>query len=133
MVGMWQCPTPSKNIERRSWVRATLLALTVGFGVAQAAEPTADAGRAVYQAQHCLRCHALEGKGNRLRPLDDVGLRLDAAAIRDRVTGGPGIKDRLDKRAITAKQKIAALPATDLDALVAFLAAQQAPTPSKPK
>lgn len=130
---MWQHPTASTSVKQRSWVRAALLALTVGFGAAQAAEPTADAGRAIYQAQHCMRCHALEGKGNRLRPLDDVGQRLDAAAIRDRVTGGPGIKDRLDKRAMTAKQKFAALPATDLDALVAFLAAQQAPAPSKPK
>ncbi|WP_170113440.1 c-type cytochrome [Ahniella affigens] len=103
-------------------------------GLAQATNSAnADPGRAVYDAQHCVRCHALAGKGNRLRPLDDVGLRLDAAAIRDRVTAGPSVADQLDKRALMAKQKFARLPSADLDALIAFLVKQQAPAPTAPK
>lgn len=84
-----------------------------------------DPGRAVYDAQHCIRCHALAGKGNKLRPLDDVGTRLDAAAIRAAVTAADPKRPGFNARALAAKKKFAALPAADLDALVAFLAKQK--------
>lgn len=84
-------------------------------------------GRSVFDAQHCVRCHAIGGKGNKLRPLDSIGLRLDAAAIRNAITADDSIKPRLNARALAAKQKFATLPAADLDALVGWLLAQKAP------
>lgn len=84
-----------------------------------------DPGRAVYDAQHCIRCHALAGKGNKLRPLDDIGTRRDAAAIRAAVTAADPKRPGLNARALAAKKKFAALPPAELDALVAFLAKQK--------
>lgn len=123
----------------RRWTPAAALVGIALFGTSAAAAATETSaeprqrGAAVYQAQHCVRCHALAGKGNRLRPLDDVGARLDAAAIRERVTASPAVQDRFDKRALTAKQKFAKLPAADLDALILFLTAQKAAPAQAPR
>jgi len=98
---------------------------------AAASVAPADKGRAVFDAQHCVRCHAIGGKGNKLRPLDSIGLKLDAAALRTAITAGDTIKPRLNARALAAKQKFATLPAADLDALVGWLLQQKAPPKAK--
>jgi mono/diheme cytochrome c family protein len=71
-------------------------------------------GRAVYEAQRCASCHSIAGHGNTRSPLDGVGRRLSAGEIRSWITQPPaGIPHRYR------------LPDVDVDALVAYLAAQR--------
>jgi mono/diheme cytochrome c family protein len=117
--------------HRRRCMITKLLALLLmcAVGAASAgASPAADtagdavsAGKHVYAAQHCLRCHAIAGEGNALRKLDDIGSRLDAAKLRDWIIGAPAIAEKLSPRALAAKRRYAGLPAVDIDALVAYL------------
>jgi mono/diheme cytochrome c family protein len=103
--------------------------LVCAMGAASAGESIAadtsgdvvSAGKRVYAAQHCLRCHAIAGEGNALRKLDDVGSRLDATKLRDWIIGAPAIAEKLSPRALAAKRRYAGLPAADIDALVAYL------------
>ena len=90
----------------------------------EAAKPPAalvEAGRAIYEEQGCAMCHAIGGQGNPRAPLDGVGSRHDAAALRDWIlaTGEAGAK--LPARTARMKQDYRALAAQELDALVAYL------------
>ena len=79
-------------------------------------------GAKIYEAQKCMTCHAVAGKGNKTNPLDGVGKKLSADEIRQWI---------VDPVAMTAKMKSTKkppmpkrydkLPAADLDALVAYL------------
>ena len=80
-----------------------------------------EAGRAVYQAQGCARCHSIAGSGNPRYPLDGVGARLGSADLRDRIVGAGELEHRLPAGVLRAKQAYRKLPRRDLDALVAFL------------
>ena len=104
-------------------MRATVMALMIGFGipaVAAAQDAKVTKGTAVYAAQKCALCHAIGDKGNKKGPLDGVGSKLSAADIRLWMT---------DAKAMTAKTKATrkpdmktyALPNDDLDALVAYM------------
>ncbi|MDE3054881.1 MAG: cytochrome c [Gemmatimonadota bacterium] len=73
-------------------------------------------GRAVYQAQRCGRCHSLGGEGNPAHPLDGVGARLVERDIRKWIVAPQEMNPRVAKRGY-------ALPAGELDALVAYLRA----------
>ena len=42
-----------------------------------------EAGFQIYQQQTCARCHSIAGKGNPRNPLDDVGVRHNAQALRE--------------------------------------------------
>jgi mono/diheme cytochrome c family protein len=79
-------------------------------------------GQAVYTAQKCSMCHAIEGKGNKANPLDGVGKKLSADEIRQWITTP---KEMTAKAKSTKKPPMPAnyskLPAADLDALVAYL------------
>ena len=79
-------------------------------------------GQAVYDAQKCLGCHAIAGKGNKLNPLDGVGKKLTADEIRQWIVNPT---DMTAKTKSTKKppmvNKYDKLPAADLDALVAYL------------
>lgn len=90
-------------------------------GVAPRPPVPADAGRAVFQAQHCTRCHAVAGQGNPRSPLDDVGARLTRAQLRDWVLAAEAVQDDLSRRAIEAKSAYATLPAAELEALLDYL------------
>jgi mono/diheme cytochrome c family protein len=115
--------------RRRTIAGSLALMLVCGVGTASAGEPIAagtagdavGAGKRVYAAQHCLRCHAIAGEGNALRKLDDVGSRLDTAKLRDWIIGAPAVAEKLSPRALAAKRRYAGLPAADIDALVAYL------------
>ncbi|NZA28274.1 cytochrome c [Luteimonas sp. SJ-92] len=78
-------------------------------------------GRAVFEAQDCMRCHSIAGEGSRRSPLDDVADRLDEAEMRDWILGTKAVADDLSPSALRAKQAYQALPAEDIDALVAYL------------
>ncbi|OGI43985.1 MAG: hypothetical protein A2V92_04160 [Candidatus Muproteobacteria bacterium RBG_16_65_31] len=80
-----------------------------------------EAGRAVYQAQGCARCHSIAGSGNPRYPLDGVGARREAADIRRWIMGAGEAEGRLPAGVRRAKQAYRKLPRRDLDALIAFL------------
>jgi mono/diheme cytochrome c family protein len=79
-------------------------------------------GQAVYTAQKCSMCHAIEGKGNKTNPLDGVGTKLSADDIRQWITNP---KEMTTKTKSTKKPPMPAnygkLAAPDLDALVAYM------------
>ena len=61
------------------------LAAFVGLALlvsASAAAQNLDKGAAVFVAQKCSLCHALDGKGNAKGALDTVGSKLKADEIR---------------------------------------------------
>jgi cytochrome c2 len=78
-------------------------------------DPKIAKGKEVFTAQKCTMCHAVEGKGNKNNPLDDVGSKLKPEEIRKWVTAPKEMK---------ADSKMKAYPnlaAEDLDALIAYL------------
>jgi mono/diheme cytochrome c family protein len=79
-------------------------------------------GQEVYTAQKCQLCHAVAGKGNKTNPLDGVGAKLSAADIKEWILH----PTEMTAKAKSTKKppmpaKYAALPAADVDALVAYL------------
>jgi mono/diheme cytochrome c family protein len=113
-----------------------VLLLSVGFAALQnpstaaapapttiSATPDTAAGRRVYDANGCAACHAVAGQGNPRSPLDGIGSRLGSEEIRQWIVGDEAVQDDLSPRALKAKREYAALPAADLDALVAYLQA----------
>ena len=79
-------------------------------------------GRAVYEAQDCARCHAIEGRGNPRGPLDGVGARLDRDELRAWITAPPEMAGQMSARAFGAKQQYQELPEDELEALIDYLA-----------
>ena len=77
------------------------------------------AGRAAFLRLDCTRCHSLEGQGNADTPLDGVGARLDAAALRDWTLGTGPAADELPRGILRAKQRAAA--DAEIDALIDYL------------
>lgn len=132
---------------RETWVRiivtasgllVILLALVFAWSqnpaattspVAARAEPSlpAESGRAVYQAQGCASCHAIAGAGNPRYPLDGVGDRLDAVALRDWTLATGTAATLLPRRAAVMKEDYRDLGADEIDALVAYLSSLRAP------
>ena len=86
-------------------------------------------GRRVFEAQGCMACHAVAGKGNPRSPLDGIGERRTAEAIRQWIIAPADLKDQLPAWAFQAKQAYRNLPAEDLTALVAYL--QNLPPPAR--
>lgn len=74
-----------------------------------------ERGRTVYQEQKCQACHAIAGTGNRRNPLDGVGAKLDADAIRKWIVAPQEMNPTVRKRGY------ATLPPADLEALIAYL------------
>lgn len=82
-----------------------------------------ERGREVYGELYCSRCHGLGGRGNPRSPLDGVGSRLSRPEIRAWVTATEPARAALPGSAVRAKESRASeLPASDLDALVEYLA-----------
>jgi mono/diheme cytochrome c family protein len=81
----------------------------------------AEAGRAVFEAQGCAMCHAVAGKGNPRSPLDGVGARHDAVALRDWTLATGSAESTLSTRAKVMKEDYRELSPTELDALIAYL------------
>ncbi|MDP1526317.1 MAG: cytochrome c [Rhodocyclaceae bacterium] len=132
---------------RATWVRiivvasgalAILLALffawtqnpgTTPTHVAARAEPSlmVKSGRAVYQAQGCASCHAIAGDGNPRYPLDGVGDRRDAVALRDWTIATDAAATLLPRRAAVMKEDYRDLGSDEIEALVAYLSSLGAP------
>ena len=67
---------------RTTMIGTTLGLLLLAAQATAAAEQDAAKGQAVYTAQKCSVCHAIQGKGNKTNPLDGVGAKLSADDIR---------------------------------------------------
>ena len=102
-------------------VTAFALALSI-IAPRPAASQDAAKGAEVYAAQKCQVCHAVAGKGGKTNPLDGVGAKLSAAEIREWITSPA---EMTAKTKSTKKPPMPAkwtnLPATELDALVAYM------------
>ena len=94
--------------------------LIVGMTAAVAVPVMADdaavtKGKAVFEAQKCMMCHSVEGKGNKNKPLDGVGSTLKPEEIKKYITSPKDVK------ADTKMKAYPSLPPEDLDALVAYV------------
>jgi mono/diheme cytochrome c family protein len=104
-------------------MRAMVMAVMVGL-VMPAAAAAQDAkvtkGAEVYAAQKCALCHSIGDKGNKKGPLDGVGSKLKAAEIREWMTDAKGMTAKT-KATRKPDMKSYALPADELDAIVAYM------------
>ncbi|MEO7134305.1 MAG: cytochrome c [Vicinamibacterales bacterium] len=89
------------------------------------ASPDAAKGAAVYAAQKCSMCHALDGKGMAKGPLDGVGSKLTADEIREWITHPVEMSAKTHSTRKPVMKAYPNLPKEDLDALVAFLASKK--------
>lgn len=89
------------------------------------AEPRVEAGRRAYERLGCGNCHSIAGAGSPDSPLDGVGARHDAKALRAWIVGDEPARAELPASIARRKARYAGEP--DLDALAAYLQSLQAP------
>lgn len=98
------------------------LTMTARGAAAQAASaPVNERGAAVFAAQKCSMCHALDGKGNAKGALDDVGAKLAADEIRQWIVTPAEMTAKAQAVRKPAMKAFPNLSHEDLDALLAFL------------
>jgi mono/diheme cytochrome c family protein len=108
-------------------------AIVIGFVLAAvtlisapaSAQGAAEKGAAVYVAQKCATCHALDGKGMAKGPLDGVGSKLTAAEIHDWIVKPAEMTKKTNATRKPPMRAYPNLPKEDLDALVAFLVSKK--------
>jgi mono/diheme cytochrome c family protein len=84
-----------------------------------------EAGKKLYEAQKCMQCHTIEGKGGTLTkqfPLDGVASKMSADDIRRWLTHPAEMEAKLPSppKMKMSMRKYSLTPA-DLDALVAYM------------
>jgi len=89
------------------------------------AQGAAEKGAAVYAAQKCATCHALDGKGMAKGPLDGIGSKLSADEIRAWIVTPAEMTKKHNATRKPPMRAYASLPKEDLDALVAFMASKK--------
>lgn len=87
---------------------------------AWAQDPKVKQGEKVYADQKCALCHSVGDVGNRKGPLDSVGSKLKADEVRDWIVDAKGMTAKT-KAPRKPEMKNYALPAADVDALVAYM------------
>jgi len=97
------------------WMAAAALLLVPASALAQDAK-LVEAGKKIYDAQGCAKCHQIDGKGAKLSPLDGVGSKLTAEEIRLWLTS----PDEMMAKPVVKMKKVE-LKDPDLDALVAYI------------
>ena len=109
----------------RTFLALAVATLAAGVSTWPAAAQDAalvEKGRALYAAQKCSVCHLIEGKGNKVSPLDGVGTKLTADQIREWIVAP---KAATAKAKSTKKppmpDKYGKLAPAELDALVAYM------------
>lgn len=85
------------------------------------ASAQADKGAQVYAAQKCSMCHAVAGKGNAKGPLDGVGAKYSAADLKEWIVNAKVMMEKTKATRKPPMRDFSALPAADVDALVAYL------------
>lgn len=98
-------------------VAATVVAVLVSVPALLGAE---EKGMAVYTANKCSTCHAIEGKGNKKFPLDGVGKKLSAEEITKWITAPAEQEAKLAEKP-KIHMKAYKLSDEDLKALVAYM------------
>jgi len=101
------------------------LAAVILFSAPAFAQGAAEKGAAVYAAQKCATCHALDGKGMAKGPLDGIGSKLKADEIRAWIVTPAEMSKKANATRKPPMKAYASLPKEDLDALVAFLASKK--------
>lgn len=81
----------------------------------------ADKGQQLFAAQKCSMCHAVAGKGNAKGPLDGVGTKYSAADLKEWIVNAKGMAEKTKATRKPPMRDYSALPAADVDALVAYL------------
>ena len=78
-------------------------------------------GQKVFEAQKCVLCHSVAGKGNVKGPLDGVGTKHSAADLKLWITNPAEMAKKQNSTRKPPMKSYAALSAADIDALVAYL------------
>jgi mono/diheme cytochrome c family protein len=104
-------------------MRAIVAALMIQFVFAlpAIAGQGAAQGEKVYGAQKCAVCHSIAGKGNQKGSLDGVGTKLSADEIRMWIVSAPEMAVKTKATRKPVMKAYAAIPKSDLDALVAYM------------
>ena len=109
-----------RTLVTMCWLSVTALLCPVDIANAQDAKK----GEQVYAAQKCSICHAIAGKGGKANPLDGVGTKLSAADIREWIVHPIEMAKKTNsQKKPPMPAKYGALPAAELDALVAYMQA----------
>jgi mono/diheme cytochrome c family protein len=100
--------------------------LVSGMSLAAAGTPAGqdaakiEAGKKVYDANKCMTCHAIDGKGMKKYPLDGIGTKLTADDIKKWIAT-PAEMEAKQAVKQPLKMKAFKLAPADLDALVAYM------------
>lgn len=113
------------NSTRIGWLVVVALMGSSMAARSAAAQGAAEKGAAVFAAQKCSLCHALDGKGNAKGALDGVGTKLTAAEIRQWIVTPADMAAKANAVRKPAMKAFPTLPKDDLDALVAFLSSKK--------
>ena len=110
-----------RTLETLCWL--SVITLICPLEIANAQDAAAiKKGQEVYAAQKCSVCHAIAGKGGKSSPLDGVGAKLSAADIREWIVHPIEMaKKTKSEKKPPMPAKYGALPAPELDALVAYM------------
>jgi mono/diheme cytochrome c family protein len=103
-----------------AWLRNAPIGAAPEAASTTVADPRIAAGLRAFQELGCASCHAIGNAGNPTRPLDGIGSRRDAAAIRDWALGTGEALSRLPPAVVRAKARAA--DAAQLPVLVDYLA-----------
>ena len=114
-----------RSLMKNAIVVGSLLAVFTLIAAPSNAQGAAEKGAAVYAAQKCATCHALDGKGMAKGPLDGVGSKLTADEIKAWIVTPAEMTKKANATRKPPMRAYASLPAADLDALVAFLASKK--------
>ena len=79
-----------------------------------------EKGKALYTANKCQHCHAIEGKGNKKYPLDGVGAKLSGDDITKWITAPAEMEAKLAEKP-KIHMKAYKLADADLKSLVAYM------------
>ena len=103
------------------FVFVAVLAGPLVVASAAAAQGPAERGLQVFGAQKCAMCHAVAGKGNAKGPLDGVGMKYQAGDLREWIVNAKVMAEKHKATRKPPMRDFSALPAADVDALVAYL------------
>jgi mono/diheme cytochrome c family protein len=90
-----------------------------GFALAQDAK--VQQGMKLFETQKCGICHSVAGKGSKRSPLDGVGKKLTEAQVREWLTDPASAAKKANSTIKPPMLSYSKLPATDVDALVAYM------------
>ena len=100
---------------------AGIALVSVGVVSAQDSKQV-ETGKQLFSSKQCVKCHQVEGRGNKANKLDGVATKVNAADMRKWLTNPKEMEATLDhKPKITMSSKKPALANSEVDALVAYL------------